>query len=267
MAQGKRILFVDDDRVVPPGFLRAHWESCASDEVVIGWQQGLLVDLRNHGDQSIRPEKLVSLLRESPNCLADVLGGGGGEMITAKDLKEEQFELDTLRLEDPWEAYLERMIGAYGEDLSDCPLAWACGTTGNLSVSRELLRKAGGFDERFIGWGLEDTELHYRLVKAGARTRVAREAVNYHQNHPKDVGLRRGDWGRNAKWFLRKHETLEVALYLHAETGNLPHLEACQIASDALRLGGSCPAVKMLRRLTINSAFDVISHWEALCGQ
>lgn len=265
-AQGTRIVFVDDDRIVTPGYLRAHGENAAPDEVIVGWQRGLLVDFRNHGDQPVSPARVACLLRGNPECLTDVLAGGAGTLITAGGLREQEVDLEALRLEDPWEPYLERIVGVYGESLSDCPLAWACGTTGSLSASRELLRDAGGFDERFIGWGLEDTELNYRLAKAGARFRVARAALNYHQNHPKDALAKRGEWARNGKLFLRTHETLEVALYLHAETGNLPHLEACQIASQAARLG-ECPAVAMLRRLAINSAFDIVSHWEAPCAR
>lgn len=266
MARGKRVVFVDDDRIVAPGFLQAHRDSVDSDEVIIGWQHGLLVDLRNHGDQRIAPEKIASLLRAKPAYVSDALDGGSGVLLTVERLKDQQFDIEALRLEDPWEPYLERMIGVYGEDLTACPLAWACGTTGNMSVSREILQRIGGFDTRFSGWGLEDTELHYRLAKAGAQIRVVRAALNYHQNHAKDSVAKRGEWGRNAKLFLSKHETLEVALYIHAETGNVPHLQACEILSEVRRMG-ECSAVGFLRRLTINSASGIISHLASLSDQ
>lgn len=263
VARGSRIVFVDDDRIVPPGFLRAHRDSVDSDEVIIGWQHGLLVDLRNHGDQHIAPERIASLLRDRPAYVADALDGGSGVLLTVESLKDQEFDIEALRLEDPWEPYLERMIRVYGEDLAACPLAWACGTTGNMSVSREFLQRTGGFDTRFGGWGLEDTELHYRLAKGGAHIRVVRAARNYHQNHAKDGVANRGAWARNAKLFLSKHETLEVALYIHAETGNIPHLQACEVISEARRMG-ECSTVDLLRRLTINSASGIISHLGSL---
>lgn len=259
-AKGRWIVFVDDDRIVPRGFLRAHSDRATSDGVIIGWQQGMLVDFANHGDQHIQPATIASLLRERPRCMADILAGGSGQIVTAMDIREGGFDIGPLRLEDPWEPHLERLMQTYGEDLTACPLAWGYGTTGNLSVSRELLTEAGHFDEGFIGWGLEDTELHYRLVKAGARTRVARDAVNYHQNHPKSVSFRRGEWARNARRFLEKHATLEAALYIHASTDSLSHEEACRIAADAVRLG-ECPSVGLLRSLALKSALDIVSRW------
>jgi GT2 family glycosyltransferase len=48
-------------------------------------------------------------------------------------------------------------------------LWWPSFFTGNASVSRELLITVGGFDETLQLWGLDDTDLAYRLAKAGAR--------------------------------------------------------------------------------------------------
>lgn len=39
--------------------------------------------------------------------------------------------------------------------------------TYNMSVRKQHLLDAGGFDEEFLGWGLEDSELGYRLKKCG----------------------------------------------------------------------------------------------------
>jgi hypothetical protein len=45
---------------------------------------------------------------------------------------------------------------------------WLSFYTGNSSVSRTLLDAAGGFDESLQYWGLDDTDLGYRLARAGA---------------------------------------------------------------------------------------------------
>ena len=46
---------------------------------------------------------------------------------------------------------------------------WLYFATGNVSLERRKLIKAGFFDENFKGWGYEDTELGYRLFLQGLR--------------------------------------------------------------------------------------------------
>jgi glycosyltransferase involved in cell wall biosynthesis len=52
--------------------------------------------------------------------------------------------------------------------------------TGNSSVARALLRKAGGFDEDFQEYGGEDTEMGYRLAAHGGEFTFARGAISFH---------------------------------------------------------------------------------------
>jgi hypothetical protein len=82
-----------------------------------------------------------------------------------------------------------------------------------MSVPRAELLAAGGFDDqRFRTWGFEDTELGYRLARAGLRGRVALDCVNYHQWHPREWKL--GLVAQNARAFLEKHPTFEAKLFL-----------------------------------------------------
>ena len=56
--------------------------------------------------------------------------------------------------------------------------------TCNLSLSRQDFERVGGFDESFVGWGLEDTDLALRLMAQGVRVRSGRFATNvYHLWH------------------------------------------------------------------------------------
>lgn len=48
---------------------------------------------------------------------------------------------------------------------------------GNASVRREVLRRAGGFDEAFVKFGNEDYDLGWRLLAMGVEMRFARAAV------------------------------------------------------------------------------------------
>jgi len=64
---------------------------------------------------------------------------------------------------------------------------WLYFFTGNVSVSKSLLEKIGGFDENFTGWGWEDVELGYRLVKENVPFYKNNTILNYHLKHEHDI--------------------------------------------------------------------------------
>ncbi|MCE9596106.1 MAG: glycosyltransferase [Planctomycetes bacterium] len=71
-------------------------------------------------------------------------------------------------------ALMRRLEGSnevfcYGEMKSGEFYGWNRFWTCNVSVSAELVRRAGGFDERFRRYGCEDTDLGVRLEELGAR--------------------------------------------------------------------------------------------------
>jgi glycosyltransferase involved in cell wall biosynthesis len=57
------------------------------------------------------------------------------------------------------------------------PHRWAGVKTCNFSAWRVDLERANGFDERYSGWGLEDSDLVIRLLHAGVRHKSARFAA------------------------------------------------------------------------------------------
>jgi glycosyltransferase involved in cell wall biosynthesis len=57
------------------------------------------------------------------------------------------------------------------------PARWAGVKTCNLSAWRSDLARVNGFDERYSGWGLEDSDLVIRLVHAGVKHKSARFAA------------------------------------------------------------------------------------------
>lgn len=61
---------------------------------------------------------------------------------------------------------------------------WSIMETCNVSLERDLLLRAGMFDETFMGWGGEDIELGYRLHRLGAKLILKREAFAWHQYDP-----------------------------------------------------------------------------------
>jgi glycosyltransferase involved in cell wall biosynthesis len=57
------------------------------------------------------------------------------------------------------------------------PRRWEGVKTCNFSAWRADLLRANGFDERYAGWGLEDSDLVVRLLHAGVRHKSARFAA------------------------------------------------------------------------------------------
>jgi GT2 family glycosyltransferase len=64
--------------------------------------------------------------------------------------------------------------------------------TANCFCRKAVLAQVGGFDERFpLAWR-EDSDLHFRLLRAGARIGYARDAIVVHPIRP-------GKWGISVK--------------------------------------------------------------------
>jgi GT2 family glycosyltransferase len=95
-------------------------------------------------------------------------------------------------------------------------LSWLYFLTGNASVRRADLLRAGGFDESFTGYGHEDLELGYRLRRIGIEIVYEPRAVNYHcQAVPyEDQKEKMRLAGRSTARFYRKHPHFEVMLNL-----------------------------------------------------
>lgn len=114
-------------------------------------------------------------------------------------------------------------------------LSWLYFLTGNASVGRDDLLRAGCFDESFTGYGHEDLELGYRLQKAGITILYEPRAVNYHWQ---DVGHedqveKMKLAGRSTVRFYRKHPDFRVmanlgmtpvSLGLHSALTKMPWL-------------------------------------------
>lgn len=104
-------------------------------------------------------------------------------------------------------------IGADGEGLAASAHPWAHAFSCNLSLPRAAA--AARFDEAFSGWGLEDVEFAYRVIRDGLRPVSAPGAPTLHVDggalrDPFETSLRGGDadfgpWVRNAARFHRLH--------------------------------------------------------------
>ncbi len=95
-------------------------------------------------------------------------------------------------------------------------LSWLYFLTGNASVRRTDLVRAGCFDESFTGYGHEDLELGYRLQRLGIDILYEPRAVNYHCQAVSydDLKEKMRLAGRSTARFYRKHPHFEVMLKL-----------------------------------------------------
>jgi hypothetical protein len=85
---------------------------------------------------------------------------------------------------DPFLRYLrdKRILNPYS--IKCGPMDFSSYHTGNVSTPRNFLRDAGGFNEDFCIYGMEDIELGYRLEKLGCRMVAGPEAKALHEYSP-----------------------------------------------------------------------------------
>jgi glycosyltransferase involved in cell wall biosynthesis len=95
-------------------------------------------------------------------------------------------------------------------------------TTWNASAPKDVLVKAGLFDEDFVKLSWEDVEFGFRLRKLGIKQIRNNKAFGYHYKKAfelKDLeGIRRKsiDMGHNGVLYYRKHPCLEVKISVQA---------------------------------------------------
>lgn len=83
-----------------------------------------------------------------------------------------------------WTDRREGVFEAFGYNLNQMPAPWSIGWTAAYSVASQLFKDAGAFDESFLGWGAEDTDLSLRLYKLGAIINADRDTAVLHLPHP-----------------------------------------------------------------------------------
>ncbi len=169
-AQGDIIIFVDDDRLVAPDFVsqyaRSYINTGTTDLVVIGKRRNLHIDQFEKNYQEIK-----YFMQNYP------------EKVFARALTEYYWVKLRSSLEMP-------------------KLRWVMFLTGNVAMGTSLFEKVGTFNENFTGWGFEDTELGFRLNKAGIPFVLNENAINYHIVHKQNRLYRQ----RNLELFYQLHQ-------------------------------------------------------------
>ncbi len=143
-------------------------------------------------------------------------------------------------------------------------------TTWNCSLSREVLLKAGLFDEDFRHLCWEDVELGYRLRKMGIKQKNNPAAFGYHFRHEffvKDIAWVRNkslNMGGNAVMYYKKHPCLEVKI--STETFWLPMM-LHSIAASLVNLIGSDRILKYMERLEKQGRHRLLGFLVGMAGK
>jgi GT2 family glycosyltransferase len=132
--------------------------------------------------------------------------------------------------------------------------------SGNASLSTELLRKVGAFDETFTPYGNEDVELSLRLAKAGVEFRYD-PGASARQEYDKDfAGLARDthEKGRTTVLLAQRHPDAFPALRLATPwDGSRPWLAARALL---LRLTRARPSL-VRRVLSLAGGLERLGLW------
>jgi GT2 family glycosyltransferase len=212
-ATGDIVVFSDDDRLVAPEFLAAHAREYSSPEdktLVVGGQAAFLSWWEPRSEFAPRVEPL---LKSHPELAPRLSQTERVQLVSVEDIRERFPEtLQKFRLDEPFWHYCGMLAKQLGDQFNDFRLRWIIASTGNMSVSRQRLLEAGLFDESFTRWGLEDTELAFRLSQAGARFVVSEEALNYHQLHARSPTWH-VEWQRNYALFTSKFDSMQIPLF------------------------------------------------------
>jgi glycosyltransferase involved in cell wall biosynthesis len=122
-------------------------------------------------------------------------------------------------------SFWDRRHGAFASvdfDMSRRDLPWTLMWSLNFSVQAADFWSAGGFDEGFSGWGVEDLELGYRLAGRSTGFLLSRDGWAIESPHDRDVQANSVSNRRNALQFLLKHGEPVVELCWAWITGDCP---------------------------------------------
>ena len=173
-AKGDIVVFVDDDVILSPDFLRSHYEKHmeTTEDIFVHGRIYDLIELTSFYD----PEKGIYF-----DFIADrskVLRNAKPALSVENVFKHwEEFQNKKRRM-----SRLEKLIQEVLATKELEKIHWLGCVGGNVSMKRESFQKAGGFDTKFIYWGGEDFELGYRLLKQGVKAATIDSNI-YHMTH------------------------------------------------------------------------------------
>lgn len=174
LSRGDHLVFLDCDFAVLPGAIRCHREFAKRGRFVAGLCKYL-------------PEQASRRLMEggvTPGDLDDLYRSLPERPIVREHRKFVRYGI-LKRL---------RLVNARKQKCSS-----------HYSIHRSDMESVNGYDENFVGWGGEDEDLAYRMIKAGFRgCSVIRRAKTLHIWHSKELGEKHWKEGANIPYLFRE---------------------------------------------------------------
>jgi|GEM_PF-1949595 len=183
-AKGDVLLFIDSDIISEPHMLEnhlKHFKKANRKVTVMGYRFSILEQFHLIIFDLIKKRQLDKI-KDIP-LLFDI-----------REPEESKFRLSVAKLGEehiPWRHYHSH----------------------NISMTKKVFHKVGGFDETFVGWGDEDIELGYRLWKHGCDFYFDREVIGFHLDHPVNQKSAIISQFSNKRRVIGKHQSLELELF------------------------------------------------------
>jgi GT2 family glycosyltransferase len=176
-AEGELIIMVDADQIVTPTFVEQHarFHRLRQDLVVVG----------PRGD--LRPGTFD------------------------EDALAAEFSFDAVP-PIAWGDLRQQLLQEFSGNFNQMATCWHHMFTCNVSVRRAHVLAAGSFDVAYRGWGLEDSDLGYRLRGMGLAFAFNGATMSYHQKGRDVDATMYAEWRRNLDYMIGKYQTPEIVL-------------------------------------------------------
>jgi Predicted glycosyltransferases len=202
-AKGELLILLDSDMLVKPDYVSRHYD----------------FHTRVFPDTLVLQMGLRNLLYDR---LYDNLTNRLTELAFKKDYDHEE---------------RQNLFQLISENLGSLRSSWLYTYTNNLSIPQKAVDLFGGFDEKFKGWGLEDTEFGYRLSKNGVKIMYNPGIEAFHQYHDEQFTREKEiEWERNLKYFMSKYkEDFSVNLLRMLPESDIKYQDMFALSKEAMQ--------------------------------